>query len=167
MLPKLSADRIFLNSYSLMRVKLAVQALSNSMAIALGQLIGDEASETSKLCEMMNKFFDGINVRSLTEHKNRNNPDVKHYTDVSDERLNWLQNDFLAYLTTWKNNIQQRGNNFTATAKAKMFISWQTFEGFKITSYSTIEVVRVLLHEGFEFVLTERFCQDVVLEYFG
>ena len=48
-----------------------------------------------------------------------------------------------------------------------MFISWQTFEGFKITSYSTIEVVRLLLQEGFDYVLTERFCQDVLEEYFG
>ena len=139
MLPKLSADHILLNSYSIMRVKLAVQVLSDSVAVALRQVMGDEASE-SKLCEMMNKFFDCLNVQSLTEHKTRNKPAVKPYTDVNDVRLNWLQTD-LSYLSTWKNNIQQRGNNFTATAKAKMFISWQTFEGFKIISYLTMEVV--------------------------
>jgi len=137
------------------------------VAVALRQVMGDEASETSRLCEMMNKFFDCMNVRSLNEHKTRNNPDVKPYTDVNDERLDWLQTDFLFYLNTWKNKIQQRGNNFTATAKAKMFISWQTFEGFKITTYSTMEVVPLLLHEGFEYVLTEGFCQDVLEEYFG
>jgi len=48
-----------------------------------------------------------------------------------------------------------------------MFISWQAFEGFKITSYSTIEVVHLLLQEGFDYVFTERFCQDVLEEYFG
>ena len=48
-----------------------------------------------------------------------------------------------------------------------MFISWQTFEGFKVTSYSTIEVVRLLLQEGFDYVLMEKFCQDVLEEYFG
>ena len=72
MLPKSSADHIFLNSYSVMRVKLAVQVLSNSVSLALHQVRGDEASETSKLCEMTNKFFDCMNVRSLNEH-----PDVK------------------------------------------------------------------------------------------
>lgn len=86
---------------------------------------------------------------------------------MNDERLDWLQSGFLCYLNTWKHNIQQRGNNFSANAKAKMFISWQTFEGFKITTYSTKEVVPLLLHEGFEYVLTERFCQDVLEEYFG
>lgn len=167
MLPNLSADHILLNSYSVMKVKLAVQVLSDSMAVALRQLLGDEASETSKLCGMMNKFFDCMNVRSVTEHRHKNNANVKPYTDVNDERLDWLQSGFLCYLNTWKNNIQRRGNNFSTNAKAKMFISWQTFEGFKITSYSTKEVVPLLLHEGFEYVLTERFCQDVLEEYFG
>jgi len=135
------------------------------VAVALCQVMADEASEASKLCEMMNKFFDCLNVRSLTEHKTRNKPDVKPY--VNDERLDWLQTDFfLSYLSTWKNNNQQKGNKFTATAKAKMFISWQTFEGF-ITSYSTIGVVHLLLREGFDYVLMERFCQDVLEEYFG
>ena len=60
-LPKFSADHILLNSYSVTRVKLAVQVLSDSVA--------DEVSDTSKLCEMMNKFFDCLNVLSLTEHK--------------------------------------------------------------------------------------------------
>ena len=107
MLQKLSADHILLNSYSVMRVKLAVQVLSDSVAVALRQVMADEASETSKLCEMMNKFFDCLNVRSLTEYKTRNKPDVKPYTDVNDERLDWLQTDFLSLsnLSTWKNNI--------------------------------------------------------------
>ena len=32
---------------------------------------------------------------------------------------------------------------------------------------SLIQVTKFLLSEGFEFVLTERFCQDDVEEYFG
>ena len=48
-----------------------------------------------------------------------------------------------------------------------MFLSWQTYEGFKIAVYSVIEVTKFLLGKGMEFVLTERFCQDRVEEYFG
>ena len=40
-------------------------------------------------------------------------------------------------------------------------------QGLKITIYSMVEVVKFLLQEGFEKVLTERFCQDPVEEYFG
>lgn len=90
-----------------MRVKLAVEVLSYSVSVALHQVIEDEATETSKLCEMMNKFFDCMTVRSFNEHKMRNNPVIKPYTDVNDERLNWLQTDFLSYLSTWKNNKER------------------------------------------------------------
>ena len=48
-----------------------------------------------------------------------------------------------------------------------MFLSWQTHEGFQISVHSAIEVTKFLLQEGMEFVLTERFCQDPVEEYFG
>ena len=40
-------------------------------------------------------------------------------------------------------------------------------EGILITTYSVIEAVKFLINEGFEKVLTERFCQDPVEEYFG
>lgn len=67
----------------------------------------------------------------------------------------------------WKESTENRPGNYTQNARAKMFLSWQTYEGFKITVHSVTEVVRFLLEEGMEFVLTERFCQDPVEEYFG
>ena len=48
-----------------------------------------------------------------------------------------------------------------------MFISRQTNEGFKITVNSAIEATKFLLCEGMEFLLTERFCQAALEEYFG
>ena len=48
-----------------------------------------------------------------------------------------------------------------------MFISWQTFEGFKITTNVIAEVTKFLLSESALFVLTEMFCQDEIKEYFG
>ena len=60
-----------------------------------------------------------------------------------------------------------RPGNFTQNARSRMFISWQTYEGLQISVYSLIEAAKFLLTEGFEFVLSERFCQDVLEEYFG
>ena len=74
---------------------------------------------------------------------------------------------FLEWLRKWKESAEHRPGNFTQTARAKMFISWQTHEGFQITVHSVIEVCKFLLQEGIEYVLTERFCQDTVEEYFG
>ena len=47
-----------------------------------------------------------------------------------------------------------------------MFMSWQTFEGLQIKSFSLIECVKCLLNEGMEHVLMERFCQDPLEQYF-
>ena len=60
-----------------------------------------------------------------------------------------------------------RSGNFSAKAKAKMFISKQTFEGLAITVCSIINIIKFSLHEGMEFVLTEKLCQGVIEEHFG
>ena len=75
--------------------------------------------------------------------------------------------EFLDYLRTWKETVDNRPGNFTQNARNRMFLSWQTYEGFCISVHSAVEVTKFLLHEGFEFVLTEWFCQDPVEEYFG
>ena len=48
-----------------------------------------------------------------------------------------------------------------------MFLSTQTYKGLQITIKSVVQVTKFLLDEGCEGVLTERFCQDDVEEYFG
>ena len=48
-----------------------------------------------------------------------------------------------------------------------MFISRQTYEGFKIFAFSAIKASKFLFQVGMQFVLTEQFCQDPAEEYFG
>ena len=48
-----------------------------------------------------------------------------------------------------------------------MFISWQTFEDLKITVHLIKEAVKFLLQHHVKYVLTERFCQDTLENYFG
>ena len=150
-----------------MRVNLAAQLLSQTMASVLRLHGNSNSAATAQLCEMMDKFFDCANVQSTTEGKRNLTPFLKPYTHINDERFKFLEKDFLGYLTRWKANVQARPGNFTDNARSTMFLSWQTYEGLKITSYSLIEATKFLLNQGFEFVLTERFCQDVVEEYFG
>ena len=82
-----------------------------------------------------------------------------------DFRFNWLENEFLAYLFSWKDCVDHRPGQFTENGKAKMFLSRQTNEGLQITTYSVIEVTKYLICQGVDFVLTERFCQDPVEKY--
>lgn len=79
----------------------------------------------------------------------------------------WLENEFLCYFNEWKQSIKSLEGNFNKNAQSQMFISRKTFEGFKITVYSLVAVTKFLLSEGMEFVLSERFCQDPLEEYFG
>ena len=60
-----------------------------------------------------------------------------------------------------------REGNFSADDRGKMFLSIQTYNGLKMSVYSHIEAIQFLLAEGFQYVLSERFMQDVIEDYFG
>ena len=67
-LPKLTPEHIALKSFPKM-VSFAVQVLSNTVAQALKRHYSSGvANATAQLCEMMNTFFDCMNVRSTSEH---------------------------------------------------------------------------------------------------
>eukprot|EP00794_Sanderia_malayensis_P013602 gene13602-15013_t len=153
-LPKLTFEHINLDSYSVMRVNLAAQVLSASMAAVLETFGPPEAAATAKLSSMS------------AAQKVKRKSFVAPYTSVDDRRFTWLI-EFLEYLRKWKESIDNRQGDFNQNARSKMFLSWQTYEGFKIAVYSAIEATKFLLGEGMEFVLTERFCQDTIEEYFG
>ena len=117
---------------------------------------------------MMNDFFDCLNIRFTTEHMRKQNALLAPYRSADDERFNWLHNVFLEYLKGWKASVETRDRDFSEDDKGmRMFLSIQTFNGPKMTVTPAVAVTQFLLSEGFEFVLTERFCQDDVEEYFG
>ena len=106
------------------------------------------------------------NTRSTTEHKHKRNTNLKPYSNPNDERLTWISNVFLPYLDQWKTHTANRPG-FTKEQQQTMFISLQTYEGYQITINSMVNIVKFLLGAGFSYVLTERFMQDVLEEYFG
>ena len=63
--------------------------------------------------------------------------------------------------------MANREGSYTPAEREKMFLSRQTYEGFKITVNSHIEAIKFLLSIGFSYVLSERFMQDVLEDYFG
>ena len=165
--PKLTINHIQLSSFSCMNVKLAAQTLSGTNANILNIYYGPETTQTALCCKHMNNFFNCLNVKSTKEGDYNRNDFLKPYMTENDFRFDWHQNTLLPYFNNWKHKILQRPGNFTASAREKMFISRQIHEGIQITCYSVIEATKCLLKEGFQFVLTERFCQDVLEEYFG
>ena len=149
-----------------MRVNLAAQVLSSTMSFVLNQFGPPEASATAEYCKMIDQFFDCLNVRSLDEHLRKRKLLLAAFTSIEDNRFQFLENEFLGYFRDWKESNTNRQGEFTANARAKMFVSWQTHDGLQITVYSIIELVKYLLQEGMEYVVIEKFCQDPCEEYF-
>ena len=115
---------------------------------------------------MINDFFDCTNVRSKTEYVSKRNHLLKRSTSQDDERFSWLKDVLLEYLNDWKDSTTAREVNYSSNDRENMFISTQTYEGFKISVYSHIEAIKFLLAQGFQYVLMERFMQDVLEDYF-
>ena len=142
-----------------MNVRLAAQ-----VSVALTTYGPAEARETAKYCYMFDKYFDCMNSRNTTEAHRKQKPDLARNESEGDNRFDWLVNTFLAYLQNWKKSIEATPN-ITASQKAKMFISWQTYETLQINIHSTIELIRYLLSHGVGYILTERFSQDPLENY--
>ena len=167
LVPNITNEHINLTSYSVMNVRLAAQVLSESVYQALTSYGPPEASGTAKYCQMLDKFFDCLNVKNTVEASTKCKPFLKPYNSLNDERFAWLINNFLQYFEDLKQSIDERPGQFTPNAKANMFISRQTFEGMKLTVHSSIELIQYLLNEGLPYVLTEKFCQDPLENCFG
>lgn len=60
-----------------------------------------------------------------------------------------------------------RTGTYFSDDRGKMFLSIQTYKGFKISVFSHVHAIQFLLGEGCEYVPSERFVQHVIEEYFG
>ena len=149
-----------------MNVRLAAQVLCSSVAKVMNLHEGEEAKETAKFIANMDRFFDCLNTRTLTEGVKTRKDDLLPYTDRNDERFNFL-NEFLRYLEQWKTSVQTRPGNFNASERAKMFLTHQTYKELVMTIKSFPEAARYLLDNGVKYVLSNKFCQDPLEEHFG
>ncbi len=71
----------------------------------------------------------------------------------------------MKYFDDWRRSIKTREGTFTLVER-EMYLS-QTYEGFKISVHSHVKAIKFLLSEGFKYVLSEHFMQDVIEDYFG
>ena len=76
-----------LNSFSKMRVKLAAQVLSSTVANGLEHAFGDNVKSTVNFIRVINRWFDIMNVKHLYEGRNTRNLDLCPFTDRNDSRL--------------------------------------------------------------------------------
>ena len=89
------------------------------------------------------------------------------FSSTDDPWFSWLKNQFLKYFEDWLGSLEERTGAYTKFEEQKMFISSQTYKGLKITVHSVIELVKFLIIDKVLYLLTERFCQDPLKNYFG
>ncbi|XP_071499561.1 uncharacterized protein [Diadema antillarum] len=170
LLPRLTPEHLYLNPSLRMRVKLATQVLSQSVANAfklMSQKTGDTSTDgTRQYVEMFNKFFDCLNVSTVSEGQRKRNPNMMPYRSVNDSRFEWLTDVFLRYIKDWEQGIADTPN-LSALERERRCISKETREGLRITVASFVACTKELLQEGVEYVLSEKFSQDPIEEYFS
>ncbi|CAI6368522.1 unnamed protein product [Macrosiphum euphorbiae] len=148
--PKLSASHIVLNSSAKMRVRLAVQILSNSMAKSLEfyrsyspQL--SDSTATENFCLKMNAAFDALNRKLKNEGVSPNSDDYK----ILQNTLEWLNE--------WEQRVIDN------KIKPKHFLTNNTSEGLRVTLTSTLEICTYLKEKyGIQYILTGKINQDDV-----
>ena len=109
LLPRLTYEHINLNAYSVMRVNLAAQVMSASVASVLKAFGPPEASATAKLCEMVDGFFDCLNVQSKTEHVVKRKPFLAPYTSPDDRRYGFVFTTFVNLDNSQQANVHVMG----------------------------------------------------------
>ena len=149
-----------------MNVRIAAQVLNETVANVLFTTGPADANATAKLCLMMGRIFDCLNVRNTEEYKVKLKKFLKLSKDVNDARFTWLE-EFLEYLALRKQSTLQRQGNFHQRDRDAMFLPWQSYEGLRMTVLSLKAVVPYLLNNGMKYFLSEKFCQDDIENYFG
>ena len=164
-MPKIREEHIHLSPQLRMRVKLAAQVLSSTMANAIRQRDRPEMFGTAAFCQIMDKWFDCLNGRYLKAPK----PNLRPYmaNDPNDPRYQWLEDYFLGWLTEWETEINALPG-LTQSEKNKFLLSYQTSQGLKITTKSFLDLSRALLaEEGAQFLLPEKLNQDRLEVFFA
>ena len=112
-----------------------------------------DCGATVEFFSIMRKWFNIHNVKNTTYYLRSRDDNLKHFFEVEDSRLHWLEKEFLNYLDMWKMSCQ---------FPRKQFISTATYEAIVLTTMSTVHCIRYLLKSGFHFVLTRKFSSDQI-----
>ena len=90
LLSNLTNQHLYLNCYSKVTVKFVVPVFSEITA-KIPKISGTtEISEMAKYYQILDHFFDCLNVRSLENHQTKTRPFLKPYINENDKRFSWM-----------------------------------------------------------------------------
>ncbi|CAN7946296.1 unnamed protein product, partial [Ixodes pacificus] len=112
---------------------------------------------TVAFMKRVHKCFTIMNVSNCQQHIHLNNADARHFTDVDDARLDWLETVFLEYIKDLKSE-----------SRPENFLSKETYHALVFTTKSNVECVRYLLTaKQFKYVLTRKLSSEPIESMFG
>ncbi|KAH6948621.1 hypothetical protein HPB50_025400 [Hyalomma asiaticum] len=154
--PKITSRHVYPSDMDLMRVKLATQVFSRSMASAIIYYTERnvfnplDTAGTVEFTGRMNDLFDSMNRRHPGEAVHNQSQDIL----VMKESLQWLDD--------WERDLN------SGVITKDMFLTASTAEGFRVSVLLTLDLAQYLLTEcGFKYVLTAKFNQDPLERFFG
>ncbi|KAH7959263.1 hypothetical protein HPB49_009756 [Dermacentor silvarum] len=120
-----------------------------------------ECSATIELMKMVAKWYalhDIGSVRAHGPYSKFQAPNDEPFMTTNDERLSWLEVDFISYLK----ELQRSGS------KSRKRMTKKTYEAAGMTTRSTVALIEYLLdHVNFRYVLTRRMNSDPVESLFS
>ena len=151
MAPKLTYDHIYLPMFTKMRVNLAAQVLSHSVAAGISTLqrlghLPEEAKATAEFVEFMDRLFNTFNSSNLNSHQC-----MGHAISENSGHMEFL-NESLIFL-----------NSLIPLAKRQV----PCLTGWKISINSLKSLWHELSNENFSFLLTNRLNQDCAENLFS
>ncbi|KAH6932768.1 hypothetical protein HPB50_009374 [Hyalomma asiaticum] len=116
------------------------------------------AGPTIVFMRNMYRWFLLHDTSNTVQHVLQRSPDVGHYDDPNDDRMEWLEVSFPMYIEELKKDLSSPRGFFTT----------ETYEALLLTTYSTVSCIRYLLStHKFHFVLTRKFSIDPIESLFG
>lgn len=166
--PKLSMKHANPTVWEKMKVNIAAQTLSNTVAL--------ELQRTGYICLsefvlLMDRWFDHMNT-GWFDAKRRAKPDMEIYKpndEHTTKRLEWLGKEFPNYFGTWKNRVMTRTlpGNQNEIDRSSMLLSTATECGLLMTTKSIVDLIQEAFQQGADYVMTRRINQDPLESHFG
>ena len=158
--PKLTKRHVELPAFSKMKVKLAAQVISRTVAAALethSQIVGSSCSETAEFLMKFNDIFDCMNTLLLRDPNKR-----KRAVSVGNDTCE--QTAFLKECLNWLATIRvKNASGKDVTSSIKCFAGWQ----LSIASLLTLKSELRDHMNDFKFILSRRLNQDPLENFFS
>lgn len=159
--PKLTDDHLNPNAFKKMRVKLASQVLSHSVAVAMHTYIDfgkipEEARTTANFISTMNKLFDILNSSTLESYQ------AFMGTAKQIQFLNKMDDMFSSLKV-----IQRRKDKNNEEKEKDVTNTLKFIYGWRLTISSILKLWEVLQKKNYKFLFTRNLNQDCLENYFG